>query len=736
MARFRNQILARIPLQLALIVPYVLQVVAAVGVTGWLCIRNGQKEINALSAQLRHEVTARIEEDLLNSLSVAHDANQLAIRTFQRENLDSTNVRALRPIFWDHLQVFDFANGVGFANQAGDLVGVSAAEEAGERKYYIEIVDRETNGNLISYDANATSLLTEVKRVSNYDPRSRPWYQAAKTAGILTWSDIYWSLSQSSGNSLAITAAHPLYDDIGEFQGVSFVLLNLQRLSLFLRSIEISDSAEIFIIERSGELVASSSEESLVTTQAGTQTRLLARNSQNDLIRSSAQFLERQFAQFDRVQTIQQLEFTLNRDRQFLQVTPVKDGFGIDWLVVIVLKESDFMGQIQANTRMTIALCVIALMAAVVSGIYTSRWIAHPILRLTAASEAIAAGQCDQRVEVHNTRELGVLARSFNHMAQQVQDSFAELAQTNAELEQRVTERTTELSRTLMNLQQTQAQLIQTEKMSSLGQLVAGVAHEINNPVNFIYGNVVYAQDYAHDLLRLLHLYHQHYPQPTPELQQELETIDLAFLSEDFPKAMISMKMGAERIREIVRSLRTFSRLDEAEFKTVNIHEGIDSTLLILQNRLKGKPDYPGINVIKEYASLPLVECYAGQLNQVFMNILTNAIDALEEYDQSRTLEMINASPSSIQITTQVLDSNWIAVHIADNGPGMSEEVCANLFNPFFTTKPVGKGTGLGLSISYQIVVETHKGFLLCHSILGQGTEFVIKIPIRQAIAA
>ncbi|MDB9375391.1 PAS domain S-box protein [Nodularia sphaerocarpa] len=285
-------------------------------------------------------------------------------------------------------------------------------------------------------------------------------------------------------------------------------------------------------------------------------------------------------------------------------------------------------------------------------------------------------------------------------------------------------QQTQNLENTLYELQRTQSQLIHSEKMSSLGNMVAGIAHEINNPVNFIHGNLSPASAYTQDLLRLLELYQIHFPKPPAEIQAEILDIDLEFLKEDIIKLLKSMQVGTDRIREIVLSLRNFSRLDEAEFKEVNLHDGLDSTLMILQNRLKAKPHHPEILVIKEYGDLPTIQCYPGQLNQVLMNILSNAIDAVEEY--------FIGEQGQIHIITEVINTNRVVIRIADNGGGIPQKILDKVFDPFFTTKDVGKGTGLGLSISYQIIVDKHGGNLYCNSIPGEGAEFVIEIPIRQ----
>ncbi|NJL20102.1 MAG: ATPase [Leptolyngbyaceae cyanobacterium SM1_3_5] len=272
---------------------------------------------------------------------------------------------------------------------------------------------------------------------------------------------------------------------------------------------------------------------------------------------------------------------------------------------------------------------------------------------------------------------------------------------------------------------------LQMEKMAALGQLVAGVAHEINNPMNFICGNLSHAEDYIQELLEIVDLYESH-GSTSKRVQSRLQDFDYEFIKSDLPKLLASLKMGAERIKEIVASLRNFSRLDETEYKAVDIHEGIDSTLMILRSRLKASSQHPEIQVVKDYGDLPRVECHAGQLNQVFMNILANAIDALEERDSDRTESELNEKPSQITICTSAIDQQWVQIAIADNGSGIPPHVQKQIFNPFFTTKPIGKGTGMGLSISYQIITDRHGGKLECLSTLEAGTEFIVQIPIKQ----
>ncbi|HEY9672963.1 MAG TPA: AAA family ATPase [Waterburya sp.] len=343
---------------------------------------------------------------------------------------------------------------------------------------------------------------------------------------------------------------------------------------------------------------------------------------------------------------------------------------------------------------------------------------------------------------IHQSKMIGILYLENNLMASAFTSnrievlrllcSQAAISLENAHLYQKSQQYAQQLEQSLQQLNHAQLQVIQSEKMSTLGQLVAAVAHEINNPVSFITGNLGYAQEYVQDVLNLVKLYQQQFPEPGEEIKQEIEAIELDYLMDDLPSILSSMKEGAERIHKISASLKTFSRSDTLDKINFNIHEGINSTLTILKYRIKANDKRPAIEIVKNYGNLPLVKCYPGQLNQVFMNIMVNAIDALEELNQERSYEKIQANPNRITIRTEVsADQQSILICIRDNGAGMTEAVKQHLFEQSFTTKPVGQGTGLGLLISRQIVEEKHGGQLTCSSTVGEGTEFAIAIPIH-----
>jgi signal transduction histidine kinase len=718
----------QLPLRWVLVLPFVTQLAVAVGLTGYVSLQNGQKAVNDLVSQRNQEVSDRVLQHLDTFTQTSRRVAQISLKEMEAGQIAPTDSRSVQSFLWRQATTYQ----IGFllyGNQQGQLLaagnhfndGTTSVIELNPQKYRTQ--------HLYIYRADAHgNPLQQGDQINDYQFQTEDWFAKTLKVGQPNWSSIYnW---QAPPYPLAVAASVPVKDGQGRVVGSIAAESRLSELSDFLRALPFSQAGRVFILERSGLLVANSDRSDPFTLNNNLPQRLKGQDSADPLIRATAQYLEAQFSSLQSLTSQHQATFVHQGERQFLQVVPWRDDWGLDWLVVVVVPESTFMAQIQANTRTTVLLCGAALAIAVLLGLYTSRWIAQPILQLSAASRAIAQGNFQSQPAHSSVREINQLGQSFQQMATQLESSFVALEQANSHLEARIASRTADLETALQELHQTQAQMIQTEKMSALGQMVAGIAHEINNPVGFILGNLEPAATYAKDLLWLLELYEQAYPEPTTKIDDAIALIDLEFVQEDLPNLLQSMQVGAERISEIVLSLRNFSRLDESEAKTVDLHEGIESTLMILQHRLKATSDRPAIQVLRQFGDLPKIHCRPGQLNQVFLNLLSNAIDALEDKTGDRSYADITANPNRITITTSSnLDQNQIYIVIADNGIGMEESVRQQIFNPFYTTKPVGKGTGLGLSISHQIITETHQGSLTCHSTLGEGSEFCIQLP-------
>lgn len=1009
-------IAGKVTLRTVIIVPFVLQIVGVVGLVGYLSFKNGQKAVEDLAYQLIDQVGDQVDQNLQYYLDVPQKINEsraLAIRT---GILNGKDFSVLESYFAQQLQIYPTVSSMAIATEKKEFLAVERLLKTDS--LVIRVRNQSTKNAFHYYDADRQGKRLKLTKIRqdfdphNDPPNGKPWYQAAKQANRSIWLPVV-GLSQGVDNPLLMLVNFlPFDNQEGNFQGVLAATVYLPELANFLKSLKVGNTGQTFIIDRQGLLIASSTGETPFKQNLEANYRLnlnpkdwrlAARDSKNSLTQSSVNFLLDQFGNLDQIIQKEKLAFNFRQNHHFLRVTPIQKASGLNWLIVTVVPESDFMGQIYANTRITILLCLVALFGSIGIGIITARWITKPIVYLNTAAGDIAKGKWHKTVEINRSDEMGQLAKSFKTMAAQLQESFAALkasenrliqflealpigvavhdvtgnltyanqkgkqllgidiipatttdqlsqvyhvyrSQTkqlypiqempsmrallgescttddielyldeciiplevwaspiydengeivlaivaftdiskrkqadkildeyNETLEHQVIQRTAalleserrlstllanlpgyvyrvandrnytpqfisegvflvtgyrqeeyliersitcaeemypldrdpiweivqsaiearqpyeceyriitksgvkkwvwgrgrgiyaesdellflegfvteitdrklaeqslqqltqiaqeksqELELALRELKNTQAQLIQAEKMSSLGQMVAGIAHEINNPVSFIYSNLTPARQYHQDLLSLVAAYQQAYPNPTPQIQLLTKEIDLDFVVEDWSKLMDSMQIGADRIGAIVRSLRNFSRLDERELKPVDIHEGIENTLLILQHRLKAHSSKSEIQVIKDYGKLPLVTCYANQLNQVFMNLLTNAIDALESQPE----------PGIITIRTSLVlgkepQTNSVMIRITDNGCGISEEVKSQIFDPFFTTKPIGSGTGLGLAVSYQIVVDKHQGKISCVSDVGQVTEFIVEIPIK-----
>ncbi|WP_293165077.1 ATP-binding protein [Okeania sp. SIO2C9] len=429
----------------------------------------------------------------------------------------------------------------------------------------------------------------------------------------------------------------------------------------------------------------------------------------------------------------QQMIITSLSNNQATQIDLTFDRLSQELIAIVKVAEAqdyEAHAALKTVTKLQKIIIIISFLTslgiATFLAIYISSLIANPLKQLTEVAQQVTKKSNFQLQATVNTKdEVGLLATSLNQLILWVGEYTHQLEMSHKTLENRVEERTIELTKALQQLQQTQSQLIQTEKMSSLGKMVGGVAHEINNPVSFIYGNTEYAKQYVLDLLQLIDLYQQYYPQPKPEIQDYLEEIDLDFLAEDFFKVLSSMKNGAERIKQIVQSLRNFSRLDESEIKFVNLQEGIEDTLVILNHQIQH------IKVIKNYGNLSLVECYAAQINQVFLDIIFNAIDAINESESQFQDHQLDFVPT-LKIQTEKIESDRVKISFWNNGPIIPAKIIEKLFDPFFTTKPVGQGTGLGLTNCYQII-QQHCGQIEVISNSEQGTEFTITLPTKMS---
>jgi len=706
-----TKVSSKVSLGTVLIVPFVVQIFAAVGLVGWLSFRNGREAVNEVASQLRSEVTARIEQKVISFLSTPHLINRINADGIRQGylNLDSpidesANVKGY---FWQQILQFDSVSYIYYGNEQREFIGT--ARQLVDDRFGLGISGESTNYSLQEYatdkDGNPAELVLESP---NYNPPQTIWYKAAVSTGKATWTPIYGWQNQES---VSIDAMLPVYEQTGELKGVLGVSLTLKQISDFLKSMKVGRSGQTFILERSGYLVATSTaeipfsfnnyegEESSIAPSESTYNqrkflRVKGTESKDGLTGATAYFLREKFGDLENIVAAQQLEFTRKGKRQFLQVTPLQHDRGIEWLIVVVVPEADFMAQINANTRTTILLCVAALAVATVVGIFTARWVVRPIWRLNASAKEIAQGKWDKTVALSRADELGELAKSFNSMAAQLHESFTALELANEELETRVEERTAELKEA--------KQAAETANQAK-SEFLANMSHELRTPLNGILG-------YAQILRRC----------------QTLSASDKQGIS-------IIAQCG-DHLLNLINDILDLSKIEARKMELYPREVHLSSFLIGVAEICRIKADQKGIAF--QYSPPTHLPEFVGvdekRLRQVLINLLGNAVKFTDSGTVTFQVEVIENMPDNQAAT--------IRFQIEDTGVGMTPAQIEKIFLPF---EQVGasdrkaEGTGLGLAISQKIVAQMGSTLKVeSQPAVGSIFSFEVELPLGEELTA
>jgi signal transduction histidine kinase/CheY-like chemotaxis protein len=694
----------KVPLRLVLVVPFVLQISAAVGIVGYLSFRNSQQAVNDLAHQLMNKVSRLVDQHLDTYLATPHQVNQINADAIEQGLLDTRDLHSIGHFFWKQMQSFDFSY-INYGLVTGEYTAAGHLE--GDVKVSISETSPNTNHKNYNYATDSQGNRTKMIAVyDKYDHRTEAWYIDAVQAGQPVWSQVY--LWDSTPEYVGIAASRPIYDKTNKLIGAVSVDLLLSTISDFLRKLEASPSGKTFIVERDGLVIASSSSEKPFTLVKGKAQRLNALNSSDRLIQSTAQYLQKKFGNFKHIKDSQEVYFQFKGERQFVRVTPWRDKFGLDWLVIVVVPETDFMAQINANTRSTILLCLGALVLATVLLIYASRWIAGPILRLSEASSAIASGNLNQTVEVNGVRELTILAESFNQMAGQLRESFTSLEKTNEELEKRVEQRTAELKK---------AKEAADAANQAKSEFLANMSHELRTPLNGILG---YAQILQRDKT------------VTPKQQDGLSII----------------RQCGSHLLTLINDILDISKIEAKKLDLYPTDFQLESFLLGVKEICPIKAEQKEIDFTYQVLNrLPhAIHADEKRLRQVLINLLGNAIKFTDQGGVTFKVGVVTDSPEALHplkpanpepqtTNNQQLIIHKIRFQVEDTGVGMNPKQLEKIFLPF---EQVGdsarksEGTGLGLAISRKIV-EMMGGEIKVESTYGQGSKFWFDLDLTEA---